>query len=69
MLSFTVYYLLRNPHSLGRLRAEVDAVIGDRPIALEDLGKLPYLQGVLDPYICISSLDLTISYQLFFANR
>ena len=45
MLSFTIYYLLKNPESLARLRDEIDTVVGDRTIALEDLPKLVYLNG------------------------
>jgi cytochrome P450 / NADPH-cytochrome P450 reductase len=48
MLSFTIYYLIKNPPVLARLREEVDSVLGDRPIKLEDFPKLPYLEGELD---------------------
>ena len=47
MLSFTTYYLLKNPEAMQKLRNEVDAVCGDREVTLEDLGKMPYLLGEL----------------------
>lgn len=45
MLSFTTYYLLKNPEAMQKLRNEIDTVCGDREITLEDLGKMPYLLG------------------------
>ncbi|KAJ7579317.1 cytochrome P450 [Mycena floridula] len=47
MLSFTVYLLLRHPEAMSKLRAEVDTVIGARPLQKEDLTKLPYLTAVM----------------------
>jgi cytochrome P450/NADPH-cytochrome P450 reductase len=42
-----VYYLLKNPETLRKLRAEIDEVLGDRPVQYEHLGKLKYLTGML----------------------
>ncbi|KAJ7579319.1 fatty acid hydroxylase [Mycena floridula] len=47
MLSFIIYFLLRNPESLRKLRIEVDTVVGARPLRTEDLSKLPYLTAVM----------------------
>ncbi|KAL1937786.1 hypothetical protein VTO73DRAFT_12805 [Trametes versicolor] len=47
MLTFTVYYLLKNPATMRKLREEIDTLIGDRPMASKDVNKLPYLLAVL----------------------
>jgi cytochrome P450/NADPH-cytochrome P450 reductase len=43
-----IYYLLKNPETLRKLRAQVDEVLGTRPIQYDDFAKLPYLIGT-DP--------------------
>jgi hypothetical protein len=45
MLSFALYNLLKHPEAMAKLRAEVDEVLGDHPLQVSDLGKLPYLTG------------------------
>ncbi|KZT19446.1 fatty acid hydroxylase [Neolentinus lepideus HHB14362 ss-1] len=47
ILSFTTYYLLKNPECLIRLRKEVDDVTQGKSITLEHLAKMPYLNAVL----------------------
>ncbi|KAJ7740466.1 fatty acid hydroxylase [Mycena maculata] len=47
MMTFMVYYLLKNPETMRTLRAQVDTVLGDRPIHYEDFDKLPYLIAVM----------------------
>ena len=47
MLSFTTYYLLKNPEAMQKLKDEIDEVCGDGEIMLEDLNKMPYLLGEL----------------------
>ncbi|KAJ7128256.1 fatty acid hydroxylase [Mycena filopes] len=47
MLTFAIYHLLRTPEAMRKVRAEVDAVLGDRPAQVDDLGKLPYLTAVM----------------------
>lgn len=47
-MSFTLHLLSRNPLWVRRLRAEVDAVLGDRDPGLSDLGKLPVLRAIID---------------------
>ncbi|KAI0785558.1 cytochrome P450 [Abortiporus biennis] len=46
-LSFAVYYLLKNPESMRKLRDEIDEKIGDRPMNVNDVNKLPYLLAVI----------------------
>ncbi|KAF7312594.1 Fatty acid hydroxylase [Mycena indigotica] len=47
MLTFMVYYLLKNPEKMRKLRAQVDEVLGDRPVEYDDFDKLPYLVAVM----------------------
>ncbi|KAJ6600950.1 fatty acid hydroxylase [Mycena vulgaris] len=47
MMTFMVYYLLKNPEKMRKLRAQVDEVLGDRPVQYEDFAKLPYLIAVM----------------------
>ena len=45
MLTFTTYFLLKNPEAMRKLREEIDTKIGDRPVAAKDVNQLPYLLG------------------------
>ncbi|KAJ7075592.1 fatty acid hydroxylase [Mycena belliarum] len=47
MMTFMVYFLLKNPETLRKLRAQVDEVLGERPVQYEDFAKLPYLIAVM----------------------
>ncbi|OCH86408.1 bifunctional P-450/NADPH-P450 reductase [Obba rivulosa] len=47
MLTFAVYYLLKNPEAMRKLREEIDATIGDRVASVKDVNKLPYLLAVM----------------------
>ncbi|KAJ7882007.1 cytochrome P450 [Mycena olivaceomarginata] len=47
MMTFMIYYLLKNPETLRKLRAQVDEVLGTRPIQYDDFAKLPYLIAVM----------------------
>ncbi|KAJ7208967.1 fatty acid hydroxylase [Mycena pura] len=47
MLTFTIYYLLRTPEALRKLREEVDAILGGRPASADDLPRMSYLNAVL----------------------
>ncbi len=50
LLSFTMYYLLKNRDVLKRAYAEVDAVLGrniDTPPTLSQIGRLPYVRAIL----------------------
>lgn len=47
MLTFVTYEVLKHPDVLFKLRAEIDEVLGDRPVSLEDLPKMPYTLAVM----------------------
>lgn len=50
LLSFTMYYLLKNPDILAKAYAEVDAVLGHdiaNPPTITQIGKLDYIRAVL----------------------
>ncbi|KAJ7035907.1 fatty acid hydroxylase [Mycena alexandri] len=47
MMTFMVYFLLKNPETMRKLRAQVDEVLGERPVQYEDFAKLPYLIAVM----------------------
>ncbi|TNM40431.1 cytochrome P450 [Nocardioides albidus] len=47
LLTFTTYFLLRNPEVLAKARAEVDAVLGDDPPTVDDIGRLKYVEQTL----------------------
>lgn len=46
-LSFAVYLLSKHPEAGARLREELDAKIGARPLTLADLPSLPFLDAVV----------------------
>ena len=46
LLSFAFYELLKHPESYRKAQEEVDSVIGQGPIKVEHMGKLPYLSAV-----------------------
>lgn len=46
-MSFTTYYLLKDPKVLQRAQQEVDAVVGRGPVKLEHMSKLPYIESCL----------------------
>lgn len=41
------YEVLKHPEVLLKLRAEIDEVLGDRPVSPEDLSKMSYTVAVL----------------------
>ena len=45
MLTFTLYYLCKNPEAMRKATEEVDEILGDEPIRLEHIGKLKYISG------------------------
>ncbi len=47
LLSFTIYFLLKNPDALQRAQQEIDTVIGQGPVKLDHMSKLPYIEAVL----------------------
>ncbi|MFF5303700.1 cytochrome P450 [Streptomyces sp. NPDC013161] len=50
-LAWTLYEITRNPGIERRLREELEAVCGDRPLRHEDLDQLPYSRRVLQEAI------------------
>ena len=40
-----MYYLLKNPEAMRKLREEIDTMIGGRMMTANDVHKLPYLLG------------------------
>ncbi|KAH9948045.1 bifunctional P-450/NADPH-P450 reductase [Amylocystis lapponica] len=47
MLTFTTYYLLKNPEAMRKLREEIDTKIGNRAMTADDVHKLPYLLAIM----------------------
>jgi cytochrome P450/NADPH-cytochrome P450 reductase len=47
LLSFALYFLMRNPEVLARARDAVDTVLGGEPPRVEDLAKLRYIEQIL----------------------
>ncbi|KAM3420831.1 Bifunctional cytochrome P450/NADPH--P450 reductase [Cercospora zeina] len=47
LLSFTIYYLLKNPEALHKAQQEIDTVIGSAPVEFKHMSKLPYIEAVL----------------------
>ena len=48
MLTFAFQNLARDPESERRLHAELDEVLGDRPVTADDIPRLVFLQRVVD---------------------
>ncbi|MFP5476744.1 MAG: cytochrome P450, partial [Gammaproteobacteria bacterium] len=47
MLSFTTYFLMKNPEVLAKARAEVDAVLGQEMPRVDQIGQLKYVEQAL----------------------
>ncbi|PVG00114.1 bifunctional P-450/NADPH-P450 reductase [Serendipita vermifera] len=47
MLSFIMYELLKHPHAYAKVQEEVDRILGNEPIRLEQVSKLPYIVAVM----------------------
>ncbi|KAF9032816.1 fatty acid hydroxylase [Hymenopellis radicata] len=47
VLCFVLYYLIKYPDVMQRLRNEVDEVLGDQPAQMSDFPKMPYLNAIL----------------------
>ncbi len=48
VLSWVLYELARDPGIEERLQAELGDVLGGRPVSFDDIGRLPYLQRVIN---------------------
>ncbi|KAF7980075.1 hypothetical protein HWV62_39868 [Athelia sp. TMB] len=46
-LSFIIYYILKNPEVMRKLRDEIDSVCGVERIRADHLAKLPYLAAIM----------------------
>jgi cytochrome P450/NADPH-cytochrome P450 reductase len=46
-LAFIIYYLLKHPDAMRKLRSEIDEIVGSRPVQYEDLGQMKYLTAVM----------------------
>ncbi|MFF4364284.1 cytochrome P450 [Streptomyces sp. NPDC001604] len=47
LLSWALYELARNPAIEARVLAELDEVLGERPVTFDDMSRLPYLDRVI----------------------
>ncbi|EON61408.1 bifunctional P-450:NADPH-P450 reductase [Coniosporium apollinis CBS 100218] len=47
LLSFVFYYLLKNPLAYQKAQEEVDRVIGNGPITVDHMSKIPYITAIL----------------------
>jgi cytochrome P450 len=47
LVSFAVYYLLKNPQEIEKGQKEMDEVVGSGPLELAHLEKLPYCEAIL----------------------
>ncbi|MFI8895778.1 cytochrome P450 [Streptomyces paradoxus] len=47
VMSWALYELARNPGVEARVLAELDEVLGERPVTLDDVTRLPYLNRVI----------------------
>lgn len=46
-LAWTVHFVLKHPHVKAKVLAEIDRVRGDRPLAIDDIPKLEYLDATI----------------------
>ena len=51
ILTWAMVGTLHNPQVLERAKAEIDEVLGDEPVGMEHLQKLPYLEAVINEAI------------------
>lgn len=47
MLSFTSYYLLKNPEAMRKAQEEIDRVVGTGPVTFQHMSKLGYVEACL----------------------
>jgi cytochrome P450/NADPH-cytochrome P450 reductase len=73
LLSFTFYYLLKNPAAYEKAQQEVDKVIGKGPITVDQLSKVPYLTAVLRESLRLSptapSIGLTAKHDTVLGGK
>ncbi|KAF7794903.1 hypothetical protein EIP86_006046 [Pleurotus ostreatoroseus] len=54
LLTFCLYYMMKNPEAMRKAREEVDEVLGDQQIQIGDLGKLKYINAIMREAIRLS---------------
>ncbi|KAM0341685.1 hypothetical protein ACHAPU_009933 [Fusarium lateritium] len=47
MLSFAFYYLLENPWTIEKARAEIDEVVGESNLTIDHLARMPYINMII----------------------
>ncbi len=57
-LSWAFYEIARHPEVEKRLLAELDSVVGDRPVTFEDVARLTYTRQVLDEAVRLHGVTL-----------
>lgn len=55
LLSYAIYYLIKNPEAHKKACEEIDSVVGDGPIDLAHLKQLPYVEACLRETIRLSA--------------
>lgn len=60
-MTFMIYHLLKHPEAMRKLRAEIDEVLGGRPVQVEDFSKMPYLTGTFVLYLCLPLLNVPLA--------
>ncbi|KAF7187825.1 Bifunctional cytochrome P450/NADPH--P450 reductase [Pseudocercospora fuligena] len=63
MLSFTLFYLLKNPKTLQRAQQEVDSVVGSSPIQFKHIKELKYIEAALREALrlCPTTVGFSVS--------
>ncbi|KAF9891510.1 hypothetical protein FE257_003977 [Aspergillus nanangensis] len=58
LISFALYYLMKNPSVISQAREEIDAVVGGagEPIDQHHLARLPYCKAILDETFRLSAV-------------
>ncbi|NEY32118.1 cytochrome P450 [Streptomyces sp. PRKS01-65] len=69
VLSWSLYELARHPDVEARVLAELDGVLGDRPITFEDITQLPYLRRVLDEVLRLHHTGWLVTRRTVTATR
>ena len=54
LMSFTLYYLLKNPEALKKAKEQVDEVLGNRFPTAQDIPKLVYIDQILKESLRLS---------------
>ncbi|KAJ3553744.1 hypothetical protein NM688_g3453 [Phlebia brevispora] len=54
LLTFCLYYIMKNPEAMRKAREEVDEVLGDQTIQIGDLNKLKYINAIMRETIRLS---------------